>query len=318
MSFLTQMPIELYADDAAKDFRIADDFDLGTARALAWMSQLAYETDRDKVTAICQKMAVALIGDPIHGSVTTGLPVASTYVMVLDPGPAAVVAFAGTDPVVLANWVSDFDIRQTEDGSTAGFAVALQAVERDILVRLPPDRQIMVTGHSLGGALAVLFAARLAALRRNVSAVYTYGMPRPGRRPFTDPYNQGPLARRTYRLVHGQDIVPTVAPSEPFGFRHVGRYVPAPRGGKVEEPAAEPGSDEPAFAEGIAQEWRSFFHDPSAAMGVYAAQLGRAARALVGRPDPQARTDRAGIFIETMPPRIRDHMPDRYIAACSP
>jgi hypothetical protein len=53
-------------------------------------------------------------------------------------------------------------------------------------------------------------------------------------------------------------------------------------------------------------------------MGVYAAQLRRAAKALVGQPDPEARTDPAGIFIEMLPPRIRDHMPDRYIAACSP
>jgi triacylglycerol lipase len=252
MSFLTQMPIELYPGDAARDFKIADDFDLGTARTLAWMSQLAYETDRDKVAAICEKMAIALIGEPIHRSVKTGLPVASTYVMVLDLGPAVVVAFAGTDPVLLANWISDFDIRPTDGGTAEGFAVAMQAVERDVLMRLPPDRPIMVTGHSLGGALAVLLAAQLAALHRDAAAVYTYGMPRPGRRPFTDPYNQSPLAGRTFRLVHGQDIVPTVAPSEPFGFHHVGRYVPAPRGGKAPEPAAQPGSDEPAFAKGIA------------------------------------------------------------------
>ena len=67
-------------------------------RALAWMSQLAYETDFDKIAAICAKMKIARIGDPIHRGVATGLPVASTYVLVLDLGPAVVVSFAGTDP----------------------------------------------------------------------------------------------------------------------------------------------------------------------------------------------------------------------------
>src|SRR5207253_6537159 len=73
MSFLTQMPVELYAADATTDFKAADGFDLGTARALAWMSQLAYETDFDKIAAICAKMKIARIGDPIHRGVATGL-----------------------------------------------------------------------------------------------------------------------------------------------------------------------------------------------------------------------------------------------------
>jgi hypothetical protein len=29
------------------------------------------------------------------------------------------------------------------------------------------------------------------------------------------------------------------------------------------------------------------------------------------------RTDLSGILIEILPPRVRDHMPDRYIAACT-
>jgi hypothetical protein len=29
------------------------------------------------------------------------------------------------------------------------------------------------------------------------------------------------------------------------------------------------------------------------------------------------RTDPGGILIEMLPPRLRDHMPDRYIGACN-
>ncbi len=271
-----------------------------------------------KIEEICRKLDASLVGDPIHRAVNTGLPVASTYALVLDLPAAIVVAFAGTDPVLLANWISDFDIRPTDGGAAEGFAVAVQAVEDDIVERLPPGRPIMVTGHSLGGALAVLLAARLAATARHVMAVYTFGMPRPGRRSFSDPYNQNALANRTYRLVHGEDIVCTVVPSEPFGFRHVGCHVPAPRGGKFHGPVQGVGSDEPGFVRGIAGELRSFLHNPVAEASVYAAQLRRAGAALIGRADSTMRTDAAGITIEMLPPRLRDHMPDRYIAACSP
>src|ERR1700722_15581740 len=179
MSLITQMPFELYAADAVRDIRIGNGFDLGTARAMAWMSQLAYETDRQKIGDICAKMRINLVGEPIHGSAKTALPIASTYALVLDLDAAVVVSFAGTDPVVLANWVSDFDIRRGDGGAAEGFSEALRAVEFDILARLPADRPVVVTGHSLGAALAALLAQRLREISRDVAAVYTFGMPRP-------------------------------------------------------------------------------------------------------------------------------------------
>src|SRR5262249_26747953 len=120
MSFFTQMPIDSYVADAVQGFTLTADFDLATARSLAWMSQLSYETDPDKIAALCGKLNIGLVGAPIHRRVGigrragTGLPIASTHALVLDLREALVVAFAGTDPVHLANWVSDFDIRQTD------------------------------------------------------------------------------------------------------------------------------------------------------------------------------------------------------------
>jgi triacylglycerol lipase len=317
MSLFTQMPIERYAADAVAGFGNTAAFDLGVARSLAWMSQLAYETNTAKIREICGKWQISLAGDPIHRSVSTGLPIASTYALVLDLGEAMVVSFAGTDPVLLANWVSDFDIRPTEGGAAKGFSVAVQAVEKDILTQLPTDRPVMLTGHSLGGALAVLLAQNLVMMRREVTAVYTFGMPRPGRRDFSDSYNQGPLAARTYRFVHGDDIVPTVTPSKPLGFRHVGRLVSAPTGGKFTVPSEAVDSDQPAFAKGIAGELSEILHHPLAVAGAVGHQLRNAVKALSGRVPAGMRTDLAGITIEMLPPRIRHHLPDQYIAACS-
>ena len=42
------------------------------------------------------------------------------------------------------------------------------------------DRQIHVTGHSLGGAMATICAKRLSEEYENVHCLYTYGSPRVG------------------------------------------------------------------------------------------------------------------------------------------
>jgi triacylglycerol lipase len=313
---MTQMPIEIYPGDATKDFKAVDGFDLGTARAMAWMSQLAYETDQDKIKAICRKLDIALVGDRIHRSVNTGLlPIASTEAIVLDLGAVVVVSFAGTNPGSLANWVSDFDIKAGDGGAAEGFAVAVQVAFDDIKNRLPANRRLMITGHSLGGALAVLLAQKLAG--QDIAAVYTFGMPRPGRSSFTGRYNQSPLSGRTYRLVHGDDIVPTVAPAA-LGFGHVGRYVPTPRGGIFQAPVGEIGTNEPNFVPGTARELRASFDSFIGQLGAFASQLDSAAQTFLGSPAPGKRSDVAGIMIELLPPRVRDHWPDRYIAACSP
>jgi triacylglycerol lipase len=319
MSFLTQLPINLYAADAFDDFHPILTFHLGTARALAWLSQLAYETDQSKINQLCQMLNLSPVGNQIVESVTTALPIADTKVLVLGFGGATLIAFAGTDPVSLVDWVSDFDIRPTDGGAAEGFDTAMRAVEFDILSRLAPDGQIFVTGHSLGGALAVLLADQLNTMGKSVAAVYTFGMPRPGRRTFADRYNADPLANRTYRLVYGEDIVPTVAPSEPFGFRHVGQYLPVVRSEKFSaSPNPDLSSDQPEFVRGVAKEFANLFHGSAAAFAARAAQMQAVGNALIGSPTSIARSDLGGIFIELLPTRIRDHMPDRYIAACSP
>ena len=77
-------------------------------------------------------------------------------------------------------------------------------------------KQLWLTGHSLGAALATVAAARLAAGGISVQGVYTYGSPRVGNKAFA---GQFPVAN-TYRFVHHKDIVTTVPP--PGLYKHVG------------------------------------------------------------------------------------------------
>lgn len=86
-------------------------------------------------------------------------------------------------------------------------------------------KHVWVTGHSLGGALAVVAAAWLKA-RGVTASVYTYGQPRVGLGGFADRF-EAELSGRLIRFVNQSDIVPRVPPG--LIFRHTGavkRIVP--------------------------------------------------------------------------------------------
>jgi triacylglycerol lipase len=325
MSFLTKLPAELYNPDAFKRFSGGSDFDIGNARAMAWMSQLAYETDEpDKIKGILKLFGLALVeGGVVVRESKTVLPVASTHCFVASHPMAVIVAFAGTDPLSLANWISDFDAHlDATTGTAEGYEVAASVVWPELKQLLeqcvPPGGKVFVTGHSLGGALAALIARRIGTeLPAGVDAVYTFGMPRPGSKAFADQYNQQ-LGMRTYRLVHGEDIVPTVAPTS-FGFMHLGRVLHCERLGRFDRAnlASDTSSDFPPFAGGVAKDLRDHLHGPLAAVLSIAARIKLATALLTGMGPSNMRTDPGGILIEMLPPRLRDHMPDRYIGACN-
>jgi len=122
-----------------------------------------------------------------------------------------------------------------------GFAEAYGAVRTDVLAQLKerlrywaekdvPVR-VYATGHSLGGAIANLFALDLSAAPQHDSArrfpfrdpveVYTFGSPRAGNASFRSLYNS--LVPQTFRIVGSRDIVPTLPPS--IAYRQLGREV---------------------------------------------------------------------------------------------
>jgi pimeloyl-ACP methyl ester carboxylesterase len=330
MSFLTKLPIELYNKDAFKQFTGGTDFEIGNARAMAWMSQLAYETDEpDKIGKILQSFGLDLVeGGVVVEESKTVLPIASTHCFVAT-GPVVngtkvvTVAFAGTDPVSLANWISDFDARLRATGTAEGYAAAAEVVWPRLQVLLgkcvPPNGKVYVTGHSMGGALAALTALRISTELQHldVEAVYTFGMPRPGNQALADRYNQR-LGSRTYRLVHGEDLVPTVAPSR-LDFRHLGRLLHCERQGRFDKAklASDTSSDFPPFADGVAKELATVAHGPLSSVVSAGARIKLAAALLTGMGPSSMRTDPGGIAIELLPPRLRDHIPDRYISACN-
>ncbi|XP_053402795.1 lipase ZK262.3-like [Mercenaria mercenaria] len=77
------------------------------------------------------------------------------------------------------------------------------------LVNLYPDYDVVITGHSLGGAIASLAAVSLihtGVVPENKLSLYTFGMPRVGDKEYA--LNHDRIVNNSWRVVHRRDVVP--------------------------------------------------------------------------------------------------------------
>ena len=173
-----------------------------------------------------------------------------------------VVAFRGTDPFNTRNWSTDVNFSwlgmgemghvhvgflkalglQEDDGADAARAfpaaapasaaagdkpLAYYALREELRAQLAahPNATVVVTGHSLGGALAAIFPALLAFhgeqdILDRLLAVVTYGQPRVGDQEFADFVRAG-VPVEPLRVVYRYDVVPRV----PFDAPPVAEFV---------------------------------------------------------------------------------------------
>jgi hypothetical protein len=303
VSILVELPPGQYNRDAFANFnKDSGNFSPDVARAMMWMSQLAYETHVPQtistVSGLWDLSAVKLLIEPAKST----LPVSDTRGIIAQRRGATIVAFAGTDPLIVRNWVSDFYLGRTKADVHEGFDDAAAAVWNDVKAALTAasaaGSPIFITGHSLGAALAVVTADHARRELGLASAqVYLYGCPRVGRDDFVAAYDStfGPT---TYRLVHGHDIVPTVPPPL-LGFHHVGRFLACSPGAKF-------------IASQLAPNTRS--DEPLPTTGGFAGLAQQLGNLFVGL-SPSRRMDVIGQLSQLLLPGIGDHLPDRYYDA---
>jgi hypothetical protein len=140
-----------------------------------------------------------------------------------------VVSLRGTKGI--ADMHTDLQIRMLDLGMYrvhTGFFVAIKSVQGEILAvirRLMAERtrRIIVTGHSLGGALAMLCALSLAEAWLHPEHVITFGQPRVGDAAFKRYYNLE-LGSSTTRVVNAVDAV-VRSPGVLLGYRHAGENI---------------------------------------------------------------------------------------------
>ena len=124
-----------------------------------------------------------------------------------------VVAFRGTKPGSIHNYFTDLQVRRVVfDGDMrvhSGFFRGYKSVwEHPSSSLLATGKPTLITGHSLGGGEAVIYAASLPLTLQDVP-IYTFGQPRVGNRAFAEF-----VARRHpnwWRIIDRADIVARVA-----------------------------------------------------------------------------------------------------------
>ncbi len=132
------------------------------------------------------------------------------------------IAFRGT--ASLGDWLADLNVLSSQRPYGVvhrGFLNAFQVVEPQLRLLASgfPDHRLVITGHSLGGALATVAAAEWSGQFR-IARLYTFGQPAVGKGGFSEFFRrQYPDA--FFRFVNGDDIVPRVPPT----FQHVGRLL---------------------------------------------------------------------------------------------
>jgi hypothetical protein len=170
-------------------------------------------------------------------------------------GRVVILSYRGTEPATLGNWLGDAEVGSEsstitlEDGATpvrvhAGFHRNVRAtwwtVLRELTLALrgrslanpnehveAPLEALYVTGHSLGGAMAVLFALKLAGAREHgpllarLRAVYTFGQPMAVGGPL--PPVTDDIGRRLFRHITSRDLTPALPPAAWGAFTHFGK-----------------------------------------------------------------------------------------------
>lgn len=138
---------------------------------------------------------------------------------VLEDRKKIFIVFRGTEPKSWNDIKADLSFRKTwHRGHGRVHRGFMQEVWKlyDHLAKhvFNTKKEVYVAGHSLGGAMAVLYAQ--ACRPQKPPKVYTYGAPRSGTWEFANNYELFHC-----RVVNNNDAVPNVPPAT-FGFKHTG------------------------------------------------------------------------------------------------
>ncbi len=131
-----------------------------------------------------------------------------------------IVSWRGTIPDDWDNWIEDFSFEHLSYQKCvgckvhAGFYLSTWSIfgrvlrHFDTLLKAHPDAKVVITGSSMGGALATIAALDFQADYGRVDELHIFGTPRTGNIAFAK-Y----LTRRipnTIRVIHNRDVIPHV------------------------------------------------------------------------------------------------------------
>ncbi len=179
----------------------------------------------------------------------------TVYLVQSECGRVVIVCYRGTEPGRLGNWLADADVGRESSGLSlsdgaltlrvhAGFRRNVRATMWVVLQELTaalqgrslakhdekvprPLEALYVTGHSLGGAMATLFALTVCgnsahqSIADRLRAVYTFGQPMVLAGPIPPVAER--IGSRVFRHIVPRDPVPALPPAAYGPFEHVGQ-----------------------------------------------------------------------------------------------
>ncbi len=143
-----------------------------------------------------------------------------SYFLARAPSGLQYLSFRGT--ANLENALVDLDVSLKLDTDLniqlhQGFGGAAKAAYTDVKSKLDKSQPVIVTGHSLGGAVAVIMAMYLQRDGFLLQKVITFGQPKVTNVSGADAFANLPLIR----VVTPKDIVPLVPPLSPLQLREM-------------------------------------------------------------------------------------------------
>jgi hypothetical protein len=196
------------------EFELTEEYRLSNAFLLLWASALAESRDRQEILATPRHWGfneVELIGKPKYGA----------FGFFASREELNILAFRGTNSFreALSNAFFLPSSYQPLGFSGAGHHGMMHHFKRllkeseAILKRHDPEKAkpIYITGHSLGGAMALLHALHFVKNGWKVAGVYTSAQPHVGDAAFYEEV-AARLPRRYFRMVQSDDPTPRVPP----------------------------------------------------------------------------------------------------------
>jgi triacylglycerol lipase len=185
------------------------------AKKLAAVSYQVYEEQPQITDIFLAGLGFESLTELQHGTM---------YGYVASQGDVAVIAFRGTNMTSFSDWATNVTSgQQSFHGQQfhRGFVDAYLALKPRI-VRLLNDlkpKHLWITGHSLGGALAVVASVDLKQQYHYEPQIVTFGQPR-----VTDSsgaiWLDSQFGDRYARFVNGSDIIPNLPPTIPLVFQY--------------------------------------------------------------------------------------------------
>ena len=207
-----------------------------------FLSELAYKR-QDYVNRVLEPFQIHQPLNPLHNFAVHHIEGGDTQCFVLVFGSNVFVTFRGTEynnlHGFIQDWNTDLNIQQVEfhagnanaGNVHKGFNDALNTVWENIVGVLDnvclniENPRIWFTGHSLGGALAIMLTARFAGLNNDnlgrIAGCYTFGAPMCGNANFQMHCDNLAISSKIFRFENNNDIVP----SAPFLGGHPASFI---------------------------------------------------------------------------------------------